>query len=306
MSLLLLLLSLSTIHNGIFVKAFHHSVPTICCSFLWILIISSWALWRRNHAPTLFVSCDNDEHTFEHFFSHLSSWRQHMYYSLSASFASLPISCWHSTVATSMKGSCRKDIFVDSTHCRRDGAYTTTSSIAQVLARFCHWRWLPSSPTSPRRINSVRTLALPFSWLQPACSSPTTCLAGVKSPSSNWIFYFAAITMAFKTPSLTSVHTANLCRTSRCSSISSNVGTFFRLNYWLKPGQCIQAKGIPCLGCVILVGWLRVILCVGHLHQLESLVSSHSRFPFWCLVDHFGAKGSVAYVYYCYQVIRLY
>jgi hypothetical protein len=50
-------------------------------------------------------------------------------------------------------------------------------------------------------------------------------LATGKGPSSNWIFYFAAIANGI-TNSVTSVHTANLCRTAHYSGISSDIGTF--------------------------------------------------------------------------------
>jgi len=139
-----------------------------------------------------------------------------------------------------INGCCLKGMFVDSTKqavAAVTGAYTT-SAIAladgrleffllqmKVLASF-----ITGSAIGGALIPNPKTYELGENTgtsflLAAACLFASNYLAGGKSPSSNWIFYFAAIANGIQN-SVTSVHTANLCRTSHYSGISSDIGTF--------------------------------------------------------------------------------
>jgi hypothetical protein len=82
---------------------------------------------------------------------------------------------------------------------------------------------------SPKTYDLAENTGTAF-LLASACLFGANYLAGGKGASSNWIFYLAAIANGIQN-SVTSVHTANLCRTSHYSGISSDIGTF--------TGQCI-------------------------------------------------------------------
>lgn len=139
-----------------------------------------------------------------------------------------------------INGCCLKGAFVDSTKqavAAVTGAYTT-SAIAfadgrmdffklqlRVLASFMTGSAIggalnPTPKTYELGENTGASFILASAFLFAA-----NYLAGGKADSSNWIFYFAAIANGIQN-SVTSAHTANLCRTTHYSGISSDIGTF--------------------------------------------------------------------------------
>lgn len=137
-----------------------------------------------------------------------------------------------------INGCCLKGTFVESTKqavAAVTGAYTT-SAIAfadgrldffylqlKVLASFMTGSAIAGAlnPT-PKTFELADNAGITF-LLASAFLFGANYLAGNKA--SNWIFYFAAIANGIQN-SVTSVHTANLCRTSHYSGISSDIGTF--------------------------------------------------------------------------------
>ena len=184
-----------------------------------------------------------------------------------------------------INGCCLKGTFVESTKqavAAVTGAYTT-SAIAladgrveffllqiRVLASF-----ITGSAIGGFLVPNPKTYELsenvgPSFLLGSALLFAATWLARGKAPSSNWIFYFAAIANGIQN-SITSTATANLCRTSHYSGISSDIGTFSGQVIGGNQANVFKLKTFIALGLSFWMGGY-VSYFVSDVYQSSSLI----------------------------------
>lgn len=190
-----------------------------------------------------------------------------------------------------INGCCLKGTFVESTKqavAAVTGAYTT-SAIAfadgrieffllqmRVLASFIAGSAIggvlnPSPKTFELADSAGKSFLLASAFLFGA-----NYLASAKAPGSNWIFYFAAIANGIQN-SVTSVHTANLCRTSHYSGISSDIGTF--------SGQCIGGNTTNAFKLKVFLGLAASFWLGGYVSYFATEVYTSSSLVFPAIFD---------------------
>lgn len=196
-----------------------------------------------------------------------------------------------------INGCCLKGTFVEATKqavAAVTGAYTT-SAIAfadgrieffklqiKVLASFITGSAIASVLNPfPKTFELADNTGVTF-LLASAFLFAANFLAGGKAPSSNWIFYFAAIANGIQN-SVTSVHTANLCRTSHYSGISSDIGTF--------SGQCIGGNDANLFKLKVFLGLAAAFWLGGYVSYFVTEIYGASSLIFPAIFDFLIGAG---------------